>query len=224
MLTILTSATVAGYVAIQRLLHPQEVHNLGAIIAASIIGFAGNEGVAIFRIKVGKEIGSAALIADGYHARTDGWTSLAVLVGAAGVHLGYPKADPIIGILITVAILGVVWQSVKVVFGRMLDGVEPEHVDELREAAAQVAGVVGISDVRARWLGHRMHAEVGIAVGPDLTVAAAHGLAKEVEHQLLHHLRFLSSAVIHVDPASEAGEAHHRGAPHEHDGLPPHAH
>ena len=112
-LTILTSAVVAGYEAVQRIIHPQPVGYLWAVVIASIIGFLGNEGVAVFRIKVGKEIGSAALIADGYHARTDGWTSLAVLVGAIGVWLGYPMADPIVGIGITIAILFIVWDSVK---------------------------------------------------------------------------------------------------------------
>ena len=87
---------------------------------ASVLGFLGNEAVALFRIKVGKDIGSAALIADGYHARVDGWTSLAVLVGALGVWLGYPLADPIVGLLITAAILWLVWQSGTMVLNRAL--------------------------------------------------------------------------------------------------------
>ena len=223
-LTILTSAIIAGYVAIERLLHPQAVDHLGVVIVASVVGFIGNEAVAIFRIRVGKEIGSAALVADGYHARTDGWTSLAVLVGAIGVHVGYAKADPIVGLVITAAILVVVWQSVKQVFSRMLDGVEPEVIDQIRTASAAVAGVVGVTDVRARWLGHRLRAEVNITVAPELSVAAAHEIAKTLEHDLIHHLRFLSAAVIHLDPASHAGEARHVRGPHEHDGLAEHAH
>jgi cation diffusion facilitator family transporter len=223
-LTILTSAVVAAYLAIERLLHPHEVSNLGALAAASIIGFLGNEGVATFRIKVGKEIGSAALIADGYHARTDGWTSLAVLVGALGVHFGYPMADPIIGLVITAAILGVVWQSVKAVFSRMLDGVEPAVIDEVRATSAGVAGVVAVTDVRARWIGHRLRAEVNVSVAPDMTVAVSHAIAKDVEHRLLHHLKFLSGAIIHMDPSTESGEARHRPAPHQHDGLELHSH
>src|ERR1700675_2552736 len=137
-LTIFASAAVAGYESTQRLIHPQKVSHLWAVAVAAVVGFLGNEGVAVFRIKVGKEIGSAALIADGYHARTDGWTSLAVLVGAVGVHFGYPMADPIIGLVITVAILGAVRGSVKLVFSRMLDGVEPEVVDEVRAIAREV--------------------------------------------------------------------------------------
>jgi len=223
-LTILSSAVVAGYVAIDRLLHPQVVENLVPLIAASIVGFLGNEGVAIFRIRVGKEIGSAALIADGYHARTDGWTSLAVLAGAVGVHFGYPIADPIIGIVITVAILGVVWQSVKTVFTRVLDGVEPDVVDQLRTAASKVTGVVGVTDVRARWIGHRLRAEVSVSVAPDISLVASHTIAKEVEHRLQHKLKFLSGAIVHVDPATEPGEVRHHVEPHVHDGLEEHSH
>jgi cation diffusion facilitator family transporter len=208
---------VAAYVAIQRLVHPQPVSNLGAIVIASIIGFVGNEAVAIFRLRVGKQIGSAALIADGYHARTDGWTSLAVLVGAVGVHFGYPMADPIIGLVITVAILGVVWGSGKMVFSRMLDGVEPEVIDQVHAIAREVNGVTGVTEVRARWLGHRLRAEVNISVGPELRVDAAHEIAKAVEHQLQRHLQFLSGAIIHVDPATDAGESRHHQGPHAHD-------
>ena len=137
-LIILFSAIVAGYEAIHRLLNPQPVGYLWAVMVASIVGFVGNEAVAIFRIKIGREIGSAALIADGYHARTDGWTSLAVLFGAIGVWLGYPLADPIVGLLITAAILVIVWQSGKAIFTRLLDGVDPEVLDEIRHAAAHV--------------------------------------------------------------------------------------
>ncbi len=208
-LTIFASAMVALYQSIHRLLHPQSVTHLTAIIIASIIGFIGNEAVAVFRIRVGKEIGSAALIADGYHARTDGWTSLAVLVGAVGVYFGYPKADPIIGLLITVAILGIVWQSVKAVFTRMLDGVDPEVSDEVRHSASHVAGVLGVSDVRARWVGHRLRAEVNITVAPTLSVGSGHDLAKRVEAEMRRHLKFLSGVIVHVDPESEAGEHFH---------------
>ena len=208
-LTIFASAAVAAYESIRRLQHPQQVTHLGAVIAASIIGFLGNEGVAIFRIRTGKAIGSAALIADGYHARTDGWTSLAVMVGAVGVWLGYPKADPIVGLGITIAILFIVWDSVKSVFTRVLDGVEPDVVDEIRHAAKHVDGVKDVAEVRARWIGHRMHAEVNIAVSSKLTVVEGHAIAIQVHDALMDHLDFLERAVIHIDPVGESGESHH---------------
>ena len=223
-LIILFSALVAGYQAIERLINPQPVGFLGALAAAAIVGFLGNEAVAIFRIRVGRQIASAALVADGYHARTDSWTSLAVLVGAVGVWLGYPLLDPVVGLLIAAAILVIVWQSAKMVFSRLLDGVEPEAIEEIRHAASHVSGVEDVSEVRARWLGHRLHAEVNIAVDPELSVAEGHTIAREVNHQLLHHLSYLNGAVIHVDPVEEAGEDHHRISAHSHDGLPTHSH
>lgn len=223
-LTILASAIIAGYESIQRLLHPQDISYLWAVMAASIIGFLGNEAVAIFRIRIGREINSAALIADGDHARVDGWTSLAVLFGAVGVWLGYPLADPIIGLLITAAIFGIVIQSGKSIFFRMLDGADPQVIEELRHAAEHVPQVKEVTEVRVRWLGHRLHAEVNVAVDPQLTVAEAHAVAAEVRHQLLHHLDYLSLVVIHVDPADKSGEAHHRIDEHAHDGLPVHSH
>ena len=221
---IALSAAYAGYEAVQRLLNPQPIGYLWAVVAASIVGFLGNEAVALFRIRVGKEIHSAALIADGYHARVDGLTSLAVLVGVVGVWLGYPLADPIVGLLITLAIVRIAFQSSKAVFTRALDGIEPEIVDEIRSVASHAHGVEKITDVRARWLGHRLHAELNVAVASHLSIVDAHMVAKEVRHQLLHHLPYLSSVIIHVDPMEEAGEEFHRILQHSHDELPVHSH
>src|SRR5919112_2576493 len=223
-LIILFSALVAGYQAIERLINPQPVGLLWAVAVAAAVGFVGNEVVAIFRIRVGRQIGSAALVADGYHARTDGWTSLAVLIGAIGVWLGYPLADPIVGLLIAAAILVIAWQSGKAVFTRLLDGVEPEAIEEIRHAASDVPGVADVSEVRARWLGHRLNAEVNVAVNPELSVSEGHAIARELNHQLLHRLGYLRVAVVHVDPILEAGEEHHRIPAHSHDGLPTHSH
>jgi cation diffusion facilitator family transporter len=223
-LIILFSALVAGYQAIERLINPQPVGFLGALAAAAIVGFLGNEAVAIFRIRVGRQIGSAALVADGYHARTDGWTSLAVLIGAVGVWLGYPLADPIVGLLIAAAILVIVWQSGKMVFARLLDVVDPSVMDEIRSAAARVEGVEDVAEVRARWVGHRLRAEVNVAVNPEASVAEGHEVAREVNHRLLHELGYLETAVVHVDPAQESGEEYHRIAAHSHDGLSTHSH
>jgi cation diffusion facilitator family transporter len=222
--TILFSALVAGYESIDRFFHPQDISHLWAVAIASGIGFLGNEAVAIFRIRVGRQIGSAALIADGHHARIDGWTSLAVLVGVLGVWFGYPLADPVVGLIITIAIFGIVIQSGKQIFSRMLDGVDPHVIDEIRHAATHVADVKEVTDIRARWLGHRLHAEVNVTLPSQITLAAAHAIAEEVRHQLLHHLKYLSLVVIHVDPEEKSGERHHRIEKHSHDGLPAHSH
>lgn len=221
---ILLSAAVAGYESIDRFFHPQSVRHLWAVIIAAVIGLVGNEAVARFRLTVGKEIGSAALVADGHHARADGLTSLAVLLGAIGVWLGYPLADPIVGLLITVAILRIVWKSGKSIFTRMLDGVDPEVVNEIRQAVIHTAGVRNISEIRIRWLGHRLHAELNVAINPELSVEKGHEIAKEVQHTLLHQLRYLSDATIHIDPFNASGEVFHRIDEHEHDDLPAHSH
>jgi cation diffusion facilitator family transporter len=218
------SALLAGYEAIMRLVHPRPVAYLGAVALASLVGFLGNEAVAIFRIKVGKAIGSAALIADGYHARGDGWTSLAVLVGAVGVWLGYPQADPMIGLLITVAILWLVWQAGRMVVIRAVDGVEPEVPAELRHGAQHVPGVQEVTEIQARWVGHQLRAELNIAVAPTLSVVEGHAIAKEVRHQLLHQVHMLGGITVHVDPVDEAGEHYHQITAHTHDGLPAHSH
>jgi cation diffusion facilitator family transporter len=199
-LIILMSALVAGYEAIDRFIHPQPIRLLGWVAVAGLIGFIGNEAVAVFRIRIGREINSAALIADGYHARTDGLTSLAVVIGAAGVWLGFPLTDPIIGLLITLAIFGIVWQSAKAVLTRMLDGVEPHIIAEIRHAAEHVPGLT-LRDAKARWLGHRLHADLRVSVDPAQPVADATQLIETLRRTLHDHLPALDAARIELTPA-----------------------
>ncbi len=215
--SILVTGVIAGYISIQRLFDPPEISFLWAVAAAALVGFAGNEAVALFRIKVGKEIGSAALVADGLHARVDGLTSLAVLVGAIGVWLGAPLADPIVGLVITIAIFRIVIESGKSVISRLLDGVEPEVIDEVRSVLNSTDGVEEVTEIRVRWLGHRMLAEVNIAVNQALSVERGHEIAQEVHRRLLDGLQYLSSATIHVDPVNSSGEEfHNRETDHQH--------
>jgi len=209
-LSILATGIYVGYESITRLSDPPEIDYIWVVAAAAIIGFIGNEAVALFRMKIGKEIGSAALVADGHHARVDGLTSLAVLFGAVGVWLEFPLADPIVGLVISAAILRIVVETSKSVFSRLLDGVEPEVPDEVRNVALVTDGVRGVAEVRVRWLGHKMLAEMNIAVDPDLSVAAGHDIAEDVHHQLLHNLKYLSNATVHVGPVGLAGEEYHR--------------
>ncbi len=223
-LVILLSALVAGYESVRRLFNPQPVHYVEAVALAALVGFLGNEAVAQFRLHVGREIGSAALVADGYHARADGLASLSVLVGAAGVWAGFPMADPIVGLFITLMILRIVWESGEVVLARLLDGVEPWVVEEIEHAVRETPGVREVGEVRVRWLGHRLHAEVNLSVGPGLSVREGHDVAREVRHRLLHRLEYLSNATIHVDPDGASSEEHHRIGEHTHGGLPPHSH
>lgn len=214
-LLIAGSAVLAGYEAIGRLADPQPVTHLWAVAAAGVVGFAGNELVARWRVRVGRRIGSAALVADGMHARADGFASLAVVAGAAGVGMGFPLADPLIGIAITVAIAFVAYRAAKEVGARLMDAVDPALVAKVERAAAQVNGVADVAEVRMRWIGHNLRAELSVSVPARLDVGEAHRIAHAVEHALLHTLPRLAAAVVHTEPNTGAetvhGElAHHR--------------
>lgn len=194
------SAGEAIYQSILKIINPQPMSNIGWVAAAGIIGFFGNEFVAIFRIRVGKEIGSAALVADGYHARTDGFTSLAVLAGAIGVWLGFPLLDPIIGLGIGVAILGIVWKSARDMWHRMMDAIDPEIYEEFSHVASHVPGVINVHGAAVRWLGHRLYGEMHIIVNCQQTTLQSHFIAEEVRHSLFHKLPALVEVVVHTDP------------------------
>ncbi|WP_445165551.1 cation diffusion facilitator family transporter [Mycolicibacterium sp. Dal123E01] len=198
---ITVSAIVAGYEAISRLIHPRPIEHLGWVALAGLIGFIGNEWVALYRIRVGRRIGSAALVADGLHARTDGFTSLAVVIGAGGVALGFPLADPIVGLVITVAILAVLRTAVRDVFRRLMDGVDPAFIDTAEAALAGRPGVRSVRSVRMRWIGHRLHADAELDIDPSLTLAEAHRIAHGAEHALTHAIPKLDAAVVHAYPA-----------------------
>ncbi|KAA0018955.1 cation diffusion facilitator family transporter [Antrihabitans cavernicola] len=203
-LMIAVSAGIAGYESVRRLIDPVEIDHLGLVATAGAVGFVGNELVAMYRIRVGRQIGSAALVADGLHARTDGFGSLAVLVGAAGVALGFPLADPIVGLLITAAIAAVLWTAARDVFRRLMDGVEPALVDAAEHALAHENGVVGVQSLRLRWIGHRLHADAELDVDPDVSLREAHEVAHSAEHALMHAVPKLDSALIHAYPAHHA--------------------
>ncbi len=197
---ITLSSLLAGYVSIDRLIHPRPVSHLWAVTAAAVIGFAGNEIVARYRIRVGRRIGSAALVADGLHARTDGFTSLAVLLGAAGVGLGWRQADPVIGLLITIAILGVLRSAARQVGARLMDAVDPNLVDQATAAVTSVSGIQDVRNLRIRWIGHTLRAEVDVTVAADLSLTEAHDLAHHAEEHLLRNVRRLTAATIHASP------------------------
>jgi cation diffusion facilitator family transporter len=194
------SSVLAGWEAIDRLIHPRGVTHLWLVALAAVIGFAGNEIVARYRIRVGRRIGSAALVADGLHARTDGFTSLAVLVGAVGVALGWKDADPVIGLVITIAILGVLRSAVRQIGARLMDAVDPGLVEQARAAVMSVAGISDVRELHIRWIGHTLRAEVDATVDPSLTVSQAHDIAHHAEAHLLSQVRRLTAATIHTSP------------------------
>jgi cation diffusion facilitator family transporter len=173
---IALSAIVAGTEAVRRLVDPQPLTNLGWVLVAGLIGFAGNELVAVYRIRVGRQIGSAALLADGVHARTDGFTSLAVVLGVVGVWLGFPLADPLVGLLISVAIVVLLLGTARDIGRRLLDGVDPSLTERAERVVAAVPGVTNVDETRVRWVGHRLHVDVTVASDPNLPVGEFHQL------------------------------------------------
>jgi cation diffusion facilitator family transporter len=212
-LSIAASAVFAAYAAVERLLHPAEVTRLPFVAAAGLVGFAGNELVARYRIGVGRRIGSAALVADGLHARTDGFTSLAVLVGAGGVAIGWRWADPLVGLLITLAILFVLKDAAREVYRRLMDAVDPALLATAERALAETPGVRRVAALRMRWIGHRLHAETDLVLDSAMTLAEAHAIAVEAEHRLLHAVPRLTAATVHPDPEAPHAHAsldHHR--------------
>ncbi|MFE5892915.1 cation diffusion facilitator family transporter [Streptomyces sp. NPDC056468] len=215
-LTIAASAAFAAWTAFDRLLDPRPMQQIPAVAVAALVGFAGNEWVARYRIRVGRAIGSAALVADGLHARTDGFTSLAVLLSAGGAAIGWQLADPIVGLAITAAITLVLRDAAREVFRRVMDAVDPALVDRAERALREVEGVRGVGELRLRWIGHRLRAEVAVVVDGEATVRQAHAIAVDAEHALLHAVPRLTAALVHADPAPVPGEAdpHHALAHH----------
>ncbi len=206
-LIILVSAAVIIWESVDALINPRVVTNLWWVFAAGIVGFLGNEIVAVYRIRAGRRIGSAALIAEGQHARADGLTSIAVAIGMVGVWLGFPQADPIVGFLIAIAIIGILISAMRTVVRRLMDGVDEGLIDDLTATVKETPGVVAVDAVRARWSGHRMSGEVAIQVDSAHTVLQGHRIAEEVEHAVLHAAPNMDGVVVHLHPAVSAHEA-----------------
>lgn len=199
-LTILASAVLAGAESIDRLVHPREPERIALVLLAGIVGFAGNEAVALYRIRVGRRIGSAALVADGLHARTDGLTSLGVVVSALAVIVGVERADPVVALAITAVIAWTLVRAARAVIHRILDGSDDETITLIEAVASSVGGVEHVTQAKARWTGHRLRAELSIDVDPVISVEEGHGIAELVRSALLSRVPRLTDAAVHVDP------------------------
>ncbi|AEV85095.1 cation diffusion facilitator family transporter [Actinoplanes sp. SE50] len=208
-LVVATSAAFSGIVAVRRLADPHSLTHLPWVVAAGLAGFAGNELVARYRIAVGRRIGSAALVADGLHARADGFASLAVVLAAGGAWRGWAWADPAAGLLITVAIGLVLRDAAREVYRRLMDRVDPHLVDAAERELRRIPGVRGVSGIRMRWIGHRLYAEASVLVDAHVSLMAAHEIAADAEHRLTHQVPRLTEASVHVDPDTPPGAAHH---------------
>ena len=211
---IALSSVVALAEAVWRLLHPQPLQHVPWVAAAGIVGFAGNELVAIFRVRVGRSIGSAALVADGLHARTDGLTSLAVVLGALGAAAGWLIADPVVGILISLAILWILKDAARDIYHRLMDSVDPRLVDHVYEVVRGVPGIEDVDQVHLRWVGHQLRAEVDVVSDSRLSLVDAHAIAVNAHHRLLHEIPRLSEATVHTSPCAHEGRDPHSAISH----------
>ncbi|MFP4636556.1 MAG: cation diffusion facilitator family transporter [Nitriliruptoraceae bacterium] len=203
LLMIAASALWIGWESITRLLEPTPMRHTGWVFAAGVVGVVGNEVAAIVRIRVGRRIGSVALVADGYHARTDTFASFGVIVAVIGTWLGLPLVDPVVGLVITALIVWILWTTGAQVLRRLLDGVEPEVLTTIERAAAEVDGVDRVGPVRARWSGHRLFADLTVTVAAECSLAEGHRIGEQVRHHLLHEVGHLEDAWVHVDPSPE---------------------
>ncbi len=203
-LSILFSAGYAFWASIQKLLDPQPITHLPWVAAAAIVGAIGNEAVALLQIRTGRRIGSDSMIADGLHARIDGLASLAVLIAVAGVALGFPIVDPVVGLLIGITILFVARDATKRIWYRLMDAVDPQITAQIQDYAGESARVERVNAVRARWVGHELYAEVSVspAAGADPTAITA-----ALRQVLLRHVRYLTVVTVEVTAAKQVAAA-----------------
>jgi cation diffusion facilitator family transporter len=205
---IWASAGLAAFESFRKLVGEHRPTAIGVGIAVAIVGAIANEVVARYKMRVGRSIGSQPLIADGRHARIDALASVAAFAGLLGVKLGWRGADPIAGLLITVAIVAIAWDASRHVLARVLDAVDPEIVDRIMHVASETEGVAGLGRVQARWAGRSLYVSLTVAVDGNLSVADAHAVGEAVHHQVLHELPGVAQVDVHVDP----WEAHAEGA------------
>ena len=200
LLVIFASGIWTGYESIQRIIHPRMPERIPVGILGGFVGGIGNEIVARCRLKIGNEIRSLALMAEGHHARVDALTSLGVVIGLGLVALGFPLADPVVGLIITAFIFSIVFEIGKDLIPRLVGKTEDHDVDEITAIAGRVDGVKEVGPVKLQWLGHRCFAELCVAVSPLISITEAHKITEEVRHELLHHFSALVDVTIHVDP------------------------
>jgi cation diffusion facilitator family transporter len=216
-LVIVASAAAAGWESIAKLMSGEAPSHVWVSMAAALVGVVGNEAVALYKIRVGREVNSASLVADGLHSRIDGLASVGAFVGLAGVALGFDRADPLAGLAITLVIVWTAVGAIREVLWRLLDRVDPHIVHEIEHVAEAVPGVQGVHDVRVRWAGRSLFAVLAILLEPTLPLEEAHAIAERVRHELLHHVNGLAMVDVHMDPAGEAhGPAHEETAHHAH--------
>lgn len=203
LLSIVVSAGVVLWESVQKLIQPQPMQNIPWVALAAVVGFVGNEGVALLQIRVGRKIGSEAMITDGLHARTDGLTSLAVLVAAGGAALGLPIIDPIIGLVIGVVIMFIAKDATARIWYRLMDAVDPAIVHQMEHFAGEVAGVEQVVSLRAHWVGHDLYGVMTIVVDENRSVMESHQIVEGVRAGMKRAIPHLREVSIQVHPRGD---------------------
>ena len=206
-LSIVVSAGIVFWESGQKLFNPQPLQNIPWVVAAAIIGFIGNELVALLQIRVGRQIGSEAMVVDGLHARTDGLTSLAVLIAAAGSVLGLPILDPIVGLAIGVIILFIARGAVKSIWYRLMDAVDPMLVTRLEHYATETEGVIQVTRLRLRWVGHQLFGEMVLVVADQASLAETQAIRDRVIARVRQAVPSVAELTIEFVPSYQLEKA-----------------
>lgn len=205
LLIVLSIAFSAGFIiyeAVSRIFEPQLIAYSGWVILAALVGFIGNEAVAVLQIRVGKQIGSEAMITDGRHARVDGLTSLAVLPAVFGSWLNLPILDPIFGLLIGITIVFITWNAVVAMWYRLMDAIDPHLVTHAEAAIRSHKMVSGIETLRMRWVGHSLHLESHVLLDPKISFSDIQNIREQIKSELYENVPKLSEITIAVSPRS----------------------
>ena len=220
---IIITAAIAAAESVYKLIHPTVYSNIALSLGAAVVGVVANLGVSEYKVRVGRGIGSESLEADGIHSRIDALVSAGAFAGIGLAGLGFAIADPILGMLITVAIIFALAGTVKQLYYRMMDAVDPTIVDELTSSAKSVPGVLAVHDVRVRWVGRELVANMHVDMDPKSTLETAHAIAMRVEDAICQEVP-AARLEIHMDPGTTPHEHTHVGTPlddeeddHDHD-------
>ena len=200
---VLSIAFSAGYIlyeAVSKLFNPEPIAYGGWVIFAALIGFVGNEAVAVLQIRVGKEIGSEAMVTDGRHARVDGLTSLAVLPAVIGSWLNLPILDPIFGLLIGVAIVFITKEAIVAMWYRLMDAVDPHILAHAEAAIRKSEEVQKINYLRMRWVGHSLHLESCLEIDDSIPFVQLNQIKEKIEQDLCVEVPHLSETTLAISP------------------------
>ncbi|TME10975.1 MAG: cation transporter [Chloroflexi bacterium] len=205
-LIIVFTAAAAAFESLGRLLSSEgySISRIGPSLLAAAIGVVANLGVSEYKIRVGRRIRSLALEADGIHSRLDALVSAGAFAGLGLAWMGIAIADPLTGLAITIAIVYILAGTVGRLVLRMMDAVDPDLIDQIASAARSVKGVLGVHDVRARWVGRELVAMMHIDCAPNASLIQAHDIAQAVQQEVE-----LQVPAVHLDVHMDPGTGAH---------------